>query len=191
MALIEIDINKKATDSGHLFSVTDSAHFVICKSPGKLKHLLTAIKPGASVHYVSKGDWSMHDLVMELLKILGQAEIYFTTYALRETPVRQLVLAMHRGDIKFVKMLVDTRAKIRTPAVFEMAKMNFCQVGQTNVHAKVCVIKTANGCVSITGSANWTSNPKIEAGVVSMNNELAEFNINWIQNLINDADIFK
>ena len=192
MGFVKTAVTDELQDDGSfLFSSDEENGFVICKNPDKLKRLLSFLKPGKQVHYVSDGDWSTHDLVMELLKILGTAEIYFTTYALRETPVRQLVLAMHRGDIKFVKMLVDTRAKIRTPAVFEMAKMNFCQVGQTNVHAKVCVIKTANGCVSITGSANWTSNPKIEAGVVSMNNELAEFNINWIQNLINDADIFK
>ena len=191
MAFIEINTVKKTDDAGHVYSVTDTAHFVICKSPGKLKYLLDAIEPGTSVHYVSKGDWSMHDLVMQLLKTMGPSEIYFTTYALRETPVRQLVMGMNSGAITKIKMLVDTRAKIRTPEVFELAKMNFCEIAQINIHAKVCVVKSAKGSVCITGSANWTANPKIEAGVVSMNDELANFHIDWINKLIQNADIFK
>lgn len=191
MALFEINLLTKKDDSSHLHSVTENSHFVICKSPGKLKLLIEAITPGTTVHYVSKGDWSMHDLVMQLLKTMGTSEIYFTTYALRETPVRQLVMALQNGSISSIKMLVDTRAKIRTPEVFELAKMNFCKIGQLNIHAKVCVIKSAKGSVCITGSANWTANPKIEAGVVSMNNELAEFHISWINKLIENADIFK
>jgi hypothetical protein len=191
MAFIEINHLNKKDDSSHMQTVKEPTQFVICKSPGKLKLLLEAITPGMTVHYVSKGDWSMHDLVMQLVKTLGPSEIFFTTYALRETPIRQLVMGLQNGSITAIKMLVDTRAKIRTPEVFEMAKMNFCQIGQLNIHAKVCVIKSTKGSVCITGSANWTANPKIEAGVVSMNNELAEFHISWINKLINDADIFK
>jgi hypothetical protein len=165
--------------------------FVICKSPDKLKILLNKIAAGKSVHYVSNGDWSMHDLVMELLKKYNNAEVFITTYALREFPVRQLILAQEKGDIKSIKMLLDYRAKIRTPEVFQLASMNIGAIFLTSIHAKVTVIKSPVGHVSIVGSANWTQNPRIECGVISLNEELANFHINWIEKIMINAEIFE
>lgn len=196
MALIETNkLNETWTETrtkdDHILSISMPAKTVICKSPWKLKALLEKISPGFTTHYVSDGDWSMHDLVLELLELYGPAALYFSTYALRETPVRKLILAMQDKKLITVKMLVDDRARIRTPEVFQMAKMNFCEIYQTSVHAKVCVLKTASGCISIVGSANWTTNPKIECGVVSFSDEVGQFHISWIQNVIAGAKIFK
>lgn len=143
------------------------------------------------MHYVSKGDWSIHNLVMELLKKYQPADLFISTYALRETPVRQLVMSLERKEISSIKMLLDYRAKVRTPQVYELAQMNMNQIYLTSVHAKVCVLRSAAGSIAIVGSANWTTNPKIECGVVTMNDQVAEFHINWMQNIMNDAEIFK
>lgn len=182
---------KTGTETPGVLSIVVPESSVICKSPGKLKLLLEKIAPGTSTHYVSKGDWSMHDLVMQLLKKYQPAELFISTYALRETPVRQLVMAIDRKEISSIKMLLDYRAKVRTPQVYELAQMNINQIYLTSVHAKVCVLRSAAGSITIAGSANWTTNPKIEYGVVTMNEQIAEFNIDWMQNIMNDAEIFK
>lgn len=192
MAFVKINTEVKAgTETPGVLSIVVPESFVICKSPGKLKLLLQEIKPGCSVHYVSRGDWSMHDLVMQLLKKYQPAELFISTYALRETPVRQLVMALERKEISSIKMLLDYRAKVRTPQVYELAQMNMNQIYLTSVHAKVCVIKSAAGSIAIVGSANWTTNPKIECGVVTMNDQVAEFHINWMENIMSNAEIFK
>lgn len=188
-----IEHKKIATQSDndflHLATLPDD--FVICKNPEKLQILLNKITPGKSFHYVSDGDWSMHDLVMELLKKYTNAELYITTYALREFPVRQLILAQEKGDIKSIKMLLDYRAKTRTPEVFQLASMNVGAIFLTSIHAKVTVIKSPAGYISIVGSANWTQNPRVECGVISLNKELAEFHINWIEKIMCNAEIFE
>ena len=192
MALFEtkdIDINKG--DPDQIFGLDDHQDFVICKSPDKLQALIDKIQLNKSVIYVSDGDWSMHDLVMQLLKKYKPADLYITTYALRELAVRQLILAQERKEIMNVNMVLDYRAKIRTPEVFQLAEMNLNKIFMTGIHAKVTVLKTADVCISILGSANWTSNPRIECGMVSMDKQLGEFNINWIKKVMANAEVFE
>lgn len=194
MALIKTEnINTLSSEEDEMFFIDDNnkADFVICKSPHKLKKLIDALQHSNNIHYISDGDWSMHDLVIELLKQMPQSTLYITTYALREFPVRQLILAMERKDIAHVNMLIDYRAKARTPEVYQLANMNFNRIYLTSVHAKVCVIENKTCSISIVGSANWTQNPRIEAGVISKEKHIAEFHINWIEKAINNGELFE
>src|SRR4051812_47429537 len=126
MAFVTISKSvERPEETGTFFHASDDASdFVVCKSPDKLKLLLSALQPAKQIHFVSDGDWSIHDLTMELLKKYKPAELYITTYALREFPVRQLVLAQERKEIMSLKMLLDVRAKMRTPEVFQLANLN-------------------------------------------------------------------
>ena len=191
MALAKTQSIAAAADpDSFLFSSDEETDFVICKDPDKLKQLLNRIMPGKQVHYVSDGSWSMHDLVMELLKKYRPASLYFTTYALREFAVRQIILAQERGDIVSTNILLDARANVRTPDVYQLVSMNVNKVYLTSIHAKVTVIISPVGSISIVGSSNWTTNPKIECGVVSTNEKLAEFHFNWMTKKMQDAEIF-
>lgn len=191
MALINTGkIAAPVANGDHLFSATAKADFVVCKGPEKLKRLLDQLEPAKVTFYLSDGDWSMHDLVMQLVKRFKPAEVYITTYALREFSVRQLILAIDRKEICAVNMLLDYRAPIRTPAVHTMAAMNF-KIFLLSVHAKVTVIKSPAGSVTITGSANWTNNPKLESGVISLDPALAEWYIENIKNVMANAKIFE
>lgn len=191
MALIETRRIEPVDDVDHKKSDTSSETAVICKSPGKLKSLLGEIKPGISVHYLSRGDWSMHDLVMELLKKYSPADVFISTYAIRETPVRQLIMALDSGKIRQIHMILDYRAKVRTPEVFFLAQQKMTSIYLMPIHAKVCVIRTAEASISIIGSSNWTTNPKVEAGVISMSKEIAHFHIDWMTKISKDVAIFK
>lgn len=192
MALIKIPgIDDDQDDIEFLHSTGDALDFVICKRPEKLSLLVNSLQPGKSTHFISEGSWSMHDLVLQLLKKLQPAELFITTYALREFPVRQLIMAMDRKEVSSIKMLLDSRAKIRTPEVYQLASMNMTQLFLTNIHAKVTVIRSPEGCATVVGSCNWTQNPKIEAGVVSLNKDVANFHINWIEKICSHAEIFE
>lgn len=178
-------------DDVMLNNETGLSHHVICKSPDKLLRLINSIHPGNITHYISDGDWSIHDLVTELLKKYQPAELYITTYAIREYPIRQLILAQDRKEISAIYLLMDYRAKIRTPEVFHMANFNVNRIGLTSIHAKVTVIKSPKGFVTIISSSNWTQNPRIEAGVITLDESSAQFHIDWIMQKLNDGEIFE
>jgi hypothetical protein len=190
MALIKTSTINVTPDIDHLHGSLDSADFVICKAPEKLKVLLDKLQNKKDIHFISDGYWSMHDLVTELLNQYKPAEIFITTYALREFAVKQLINAIDRKQLLSVTLLIDYKAKARTPEVYQLASMNFNRIYLTSIHAKVTVIRSPAGSVTVVGSANWTSNPRIEAGVISLDNDTANFHINWIEKVMNNAEIF-
>lgn len=191
MALFKTKELVTQPDIASEFSENDDAlDFVICKNPDKLKRLIGTIETRKTVHFVSDGDWSMHDLVIELLKKYNPADVYITTYALREHSVRQLLLAQQSGHIKSVCMILDYRAKVRTPEVFQLASMNFNKIHLFGIHAKVTVISSEVGEISIIGSANWTSNPRVECGIITMDTKAATFHKSWISKICEHAEIF-
>lgn len=192
MALVKTTVAQQVReDDDHLFSGDDMADFVLCKGPHKLKALIDALQPGKAAHYVSDGDWSMHDLVTELLPRYKPADIFITTYALREFPVRQLIMALESKTLLSVSMLLDARSRTRTPEVLQLAQFNLSRIRLTSIHAKVTVIRGAAGAVTIVGSANWTQNPRIECGIVTMDEAAAAFHINWIEKIMANAEIFE
>ena len=58
-------------------------------------------------------------------------------------------------------------------------------------HAKVTVIQNETWGISIVSSANYTRNPRIEAGVICNSKEIAEFHKNWIVNELNNTSDFE
>ena len=184
-------VDREIIQKDILYASGQPEDFVICKSPEKLKRLLDKLNDEKQLHYISDGDWSTHDLISEMLKKLKPAELFLTTYAIREFSIRQLVLAIERKDLLSVNMIADYRAKMRTPEVYQLASQNMNKICLTSIHAKVTVLRSAAGCVTIVGSSNLTSNPRIEAGVISTDPQVAAFHIDWITKTMDNAEIFK
>ena len=190
MAFVKTSKVEQAKDADFFIPGNGNEDFVICKSPDKLKRLLSSLHPDRDVHYMSDGDWSLHDLIMQLLKEYRPAELFLTTYAIREFSIRQLIMAMERKELVAINMLLDYRAKVRTPEVYQLASMNLNKICLMAIHAKITVMRSPKGSVTIVGSTNLTSNPRVEAGVISLNKSVAEFYINNIQKLMDNAEIF-
>lgn len=192
MAFVKtIEIKKELDENTYLHASEQPEDFVICKNPDKLAALLTKLNKDKQLHYVSDGDWSTHDLINQLLKQLKPAELFLTTYAIREFSIRQLVMAIERKELLSVNMIADYRAKMRTPEVYQLAANTMNKICLHSIHAKVTVLRSPHGCATIVGSSNLTSNPRIEAGVISLDTEVANFHINWITKIMENAEIFE
>jgi hypothetical protein len=191
MALVTTRKEVVDDNGDHLFSTGNSTDFVVCKAPEKLMKIVNAVKSGVTTFFLSDGYWSMHDLVLRLLQQFNPAELYITTYAIREQSIRAILLAKDDKLISNVNMLLDQRATVRTPEVYQLAKHNFAKVTLAAVHAKVTILKHPEGCVSIVGSSNWTNNPKLESGVVSTDEALGNWYIDNIKKMIDGSSIFK
>ena len=193
MAIIEIGnaVKDEVAASSFLFQDDEDVDFVLCKSPDKLKMLLDKIQDKKQVHFVSDGDWSLHDLLVELLKEYAPASIYLTTYSIKEFAVRQLINAIEKKQLIGVTLLLENRSTSRNDSLYQMAQENFCKIGLTSIHAKITVIESPKGFITINGSQNLTNNPRIETGVISTCQNLAKFHIDWIQKVIDNVEIFK
>ncbi|HNX79809.1 MAG TPA: hypothetical protein PKJ24_07990, partial [Prolixibacteraceae bacterium] len=140
--------------------------------------------------FVSLGDWSTHDLLFFLLEQTGPARVYFTTWAISEYAIRQLYNLIEQGMILELKGIFDYRNGIRKPAELQFLEKISTEIKPAKCHAKVTVLENDDWGISIVGSANYTRNPRIEAGVLFSVKEVAAFERNWIEKELSNNSVF-
>ena len=176
------DLTKKKPDRPKSGSIpfAGSNLLTIGKANEKLHQVFGKVIDGQSVHYASLGDWSTHDLLFFLLEQTGPARVYFTTWAISEYAIRQLYQFIEHGLILELKGIFDYRNGIRKPAELQFLQKITTDIKAAKCHAKVTVIENDNWGISVVGSANYTRNPRIEAGVLCCNKTVAAFHRDWI-----------
>ena len=187
-----MDLVKKKPDKAKSGSVafTDSNLLTIGKAGEKLSQVFGKVVDGQSVHYASLGDWSTHDLLFFLLEQTGPARVYFTTWAISEYAIRQLYGFIEHGLILELKGIFDYRNGIRKPAELQFLQKITTDIKAAKCHAKVTVIENDNWGISVVGSANYTRNPRIEAGVLCCDKSVAAFHRDWILKELSNTSAF-
>jgi hypothetical protein len=186
------DISKKSrikTESGSV-SVSGSTFCRIGKANAKLQEVFGAFGQNQILPFVSLGDWSTHDLLFFLLEQTGPARVYFTTWAISEYAIRQLYNLIEQGMILELKGIFDYRNGIRKPAELQFLENISTEIKPAKCHAKVTVLENDYWGISIIGSANYTRNPRIEAGVLFTLKEVAAFERNWIERELSNNSVF-
>jgi hypothetical protein len=141
---------------------------------------------GQTIRYVSKGQWSMHDLIRYCCEKLGEpCEIYLVTWTVTNTPVECLLQLKKEGYLKALHCLFDYRIKDTKPEAFQLIASFADRVQLTKVHAKVTVMVGEKRGFSIVSSANLTKNPRIEAGVIFCDLQTAIEDKTWIETEMN------
>lgn len=163
---------------------------VLGKRYDKCRQVIGKISMGDCIHYVSMGEWSLHDLVFHLLSITGPAEITMATWSVSEDAVRLMLKNIEHGLIKKLSLLLDWRVKVRRPEVLSLVKSNITEIRESSCHAKLAVIENDGWQICIVGSANLTNNPRIEAGVIHADKNAADFHKKWMDAEIRNADPF-
>jgi hypothetical protein len=186
------DLSRKPTvktESGSV-SVSGPAICRIGKTNAKLQEVFGTISQGQILSFVSLGDWSTHDLLFFLLEQTGPARVYFTTWAISEYAIRQLYNLIEQGLILELKGIFDYRNGVRKPAELQFLEKISTEIKPAKCHAKVTVLENDNWGISIIGSANYTRNPRIEAGVLFSLKEVAAFERNWIEKELSNNSVF-
>ena len=183
------DLAKKKPDRPKSGSVpfAGSNLLTIGKANEKLHQVFGQVTDGQSVHYASLGDWSTHDLLFFLLEQTGPARVYFTTWAISEYAIRQLYQFIEHGLILELKGIFDYRNGIRKPAELQFLQKITTDIKAAKCHAKVTVIENDHWGISVVGSANYTRNPRIEAGVLCCDKTVAAFHRDWILNELSNT----
>ena len=145
------------------------------------------IEPNTVHHFVSKGDWSLWELVEYLLGGIDSAELFFSTWSISELSARKLVEWLDEGKLTGLHAVLDYRARNRHPEAFHLAKHNIADLRVTNCHAKVAVLVHSGGILSVVGSANWTENPRIEAGMISAIESTGKMHLQWIKEVLKNG----
>lgn len=177
--------------SGCIVKEAANTQFLVSNSKTHLKDHIKSLQKGHDFHLMTNGNWSTHELILHLLSIIGPAHLYFTTWSMKETPVRMLMQAIEDKTLLSVSAVLDARVWVRNPSVLLLAKNQFAKVRVHDCHAKVTVLENDEWKLSIVGSANMTTNPRVEACVISTNPEVAAFHKDWILKLIETGKLLE
>ena len=170
---------------------SSSSDSLFCKSSETLERLFPSLKPDCTTHFVCPGQWAMHELLLHLLELTGPARVYFTTWSLKEYPVRLLIDAIDKGKILQLHAILDARVKVRNPEVFHLANQQFSNIKLYDCHAKVVVIENETWSLAVVGSSNMTNNPRIEAGTLCTVPSIAQFHKKWILEVMEKSHPFE
>ena len=184
---IESVINKTKS---HARKTREKTQGSIGKAGECVEKVIGVVEMGETIHYASIGEWSMHNLLFHLLQQTGPADVFISTWSVSEDSVRQLIAKVKDGSIRKIYGVFDWRVKLRSPEAFELAKFNIADIRLTTCHAKVTVIENEEWSIAIVGSANYTNNPRIEAGVISCDFTAANFHKTWMLEELKRSDPF-
>jgi len=102
--------------------------------------------------------------------------------------VTELFTMIDNGEIKQAAMLTGLYFKRRESAVYAQIMIGMLSRGQRfssfRNHAKVVLLQKGDDYITFEGSANFTSNPRMENFIISNDQPLYEFHRSWMEEML-------
>ncbi len=162
----------------------------LIKSGTLIGDALPKIEMGITYHLPCFVNWSLHDLLAHSLKFTGGSKVWMTSWAISQKPIIKLMQLQDDELIQELNCLLDHRVKSQCAEAWQLAQRNMTKIMLADIHAKVVVIQNEEWSVSITSTANMTNKRRIEKYVITCHKEVADFDIHWIQQLMNESNPF-
>ena len=165
----------------------------IGKHMNRCSEVVGYIEKDSTMHVVSIAEWSMEHLIAHITDQIGRCNLMLATWSISNDAATKLCSVINAGLFESVRILFDWRVKVRKPSALTMIKMNLdkADIRLHSCHAKVYLLWNNNYHIVIVGSPNLTTNPRIEAIVITESKELFEFHYTWLTEIINGAEPFE
>ena len=155
------------------------------------EELITEIpKPGESIHYISNGKFDYWTFIPILIRLMGGSkETYMSTWTMNRSNAMELMDLYDAGKIKNLTFITGDYFKKRESVTYAFLITELQKRGQKFKaflnHAKVTCLTNGKDYLVMEGSANFTSNPRIEQNTITNSKELFEFHAGWIRDAFN------
>jgi len=149
-------------------------------------------KPGESIHMVSGGRFDYWNFVPVILRMNGDiaACAYFSTWTLNRQCVTELLDLFDSEKIKSIRFLTGLYFKRRETSVYAQLATGLLkrkqQLRALENHAKIILLDMAPNYYVMEGSANFTSNPRIEQNCLTNDESLFRFHQGWFDRIFED-----
>ena len=150
--------------------------------------------PGMSQHIITNGKFDFYDILPQILDLgrMHGAVVSAATWCANRRCAHDLLERIKSGQIGSMKLIVGLYLKRREQAVFSTLANGLHAAGQellaTECHAKIITIQNNADFITIEGSANWTSNPRIEQIAIINDRGLHDFHAQWIKDAFERAN---
>lgn len=142
------------------------------------------------VAFKSNGVSDVGSIFSYMLQQGKMKTLYLSTWIISRPNIDRICEAIDNGLLDSVYFAASTRLKQLKKSDYaylaeQFKKRNNCHFKVLNNHAKTFSVADENGnYYTVTGSGNWTQNPRIEMYVIHNNKDLHDFNKQWITELL-------
>ena len=153
--------------------------------------LVTEIpKPGESIHYISNGKFDYWTFVPILVRLMGGSkETYMSTWTMNRSNAMELMDLFDAGKIQNITFITGDYFKKRESVTYALLITELTKRGQKFKafmnHAKVTCLSNGRDFLVMEGSANYTSNPRVEQNTITNSKALYDFHAGWIREAFN------
>jgi hypothetical protein len=140
---------------------------------------------GLERYFVTKGQFSLIDVVRRILDQTGPADVVISTWTSAGADIAEAFDLLDDGRIRSIRFLVDHFFQRRKPQFCGQIRKLFGDesIRVTRNHAKLVVITNEKWKISVLTSMNLNMNPRLEYALVRESPELAAFNLGWIDEI--------
>lgn len=134
-----------------------------------LNSIVSPFKPNQIQILASNGEWSLHDLLPIALSFCGKSSVSVASFSLSEEAVRTFYFEKEKGSITYLRCLFDYTMRSHKIDLMLFLENVSNEVRTTPNHAKIMLIENDNWNIAIIGSANLTTNPRLELYALLIN----------------------
>lgn len=159
------------------------------------KDILTRLPDsGETWHVVSNGAYDFWTWIPVLIEMMQGVDLCtLSTWTINRTNVVELFDLFDTGQIKQILMLTGTYFKRRESSVYATLLTGMQERKQRYIafdnHTKISLLRNAKHSIVIEGSANLTSNPRLEQYTMTNDAALLDFHLGWIREILADGTI--
>lgn len=159
-------------------------------------HIGSLPRRGHTLHCITRGNYSMFDIVPTTLSLIKPAvisELYISTLSFSVKNANDLFEMMDAGGVKLARVICGAYFRANSASIFKhMADGLHARkqkiIGMRN-HAKIILMRTTAGhSLTIESSANLRSCRNIEQFCITNDAGLFNFHRTWMETLIEKGD---
>jgi hypothetical protein len=115
-------------------------------------------------------------------------EMYLATWTISKANIQRLKQSIESGKLLKLVMVISSTLKPANPALYSSLILNLnhfdnVTIKEVNSHAKTYSFKVQNNHFTISGSANWSENPRIENYLILNSLPLYNHHKEWMEEL--------
>lgn len=181
--------DKKVTSSTKTEVIKSS--FVASGSEETLRENFGTLEQGRTTFFVSQGDWALHDMVRYFCQQTGPVEMIGFSWSLTMPAAEKLLKLKQDGFLKSMRFLFDAGMSKYSREAVTSLKAQSEAVKMRMIHAKGFLLWNSTWNIACISSANFSNNPRIEAGYVTTHPEIFAFNRKWAEAVLENAEAFE
>jgi hypothetical protein len=174
---ITVDVEKIETKTTNIKKVNPKKELRDLRRKENAGDAIKGFKKGVELYGFTKGLFSLSDLLEELLKITGPAELFISTWTASKANVANMIKLIQSGKITKSYWFVDFSFHRRCPELsMEIRKVfgdDAVRIGKN--HAKFTLIKNNDWDIVVQTSMNLNQNPRFENFTIAHDPQLASF----------------